>query len=39
VAIHENWNNEYLTKKVAGGIEQVKQRKTTPRKLLDMEDI
>lgn len=32
-------NNEYLAKKVADGIKQVKQRRTTPRKLLDMEDI
>ena len=39
MAIHENWNNEYLTKKVADGIKQVKQRRTAPRKLLDMEDI
>lgn len=39
MAIHENYNNEYLAKKVADGIEQVKQRRATPRKLLDMEDI
>jgi len=39
VAIHENWNNEYLTKKVADGIEQVNQRRTTLHKLLNMKDI
>ena len=39
MAIHENWNNEYLAKKVTDGIKQVKQRRTAPRKLLDMEDI
>ena len=32
-------NNEYLAKKVADGIEQVKQRRTALHKLLDMEDI
>lgn len=32
-------NNEYLAKKVADEIKQIKQRRTTPRKLLDMEDI